>query len=577
MTARERLRGTLRRRRELAALGLWALVGAVPTFVSGQAVARAVDEGFLADRPTTGLAWLGLLAATIPLGAVGARRTYLGVARLVEPLRDDLVRLVVDNALRGSTANGSAVARLTQHVELVRDTVAGLLLLVLSFVAAVVAALAGLLTLAPAALPLVVVPLVVSFAAFALSLPAVARQQRRLLLADERLAELADEVTDGLRDVVACGGEDTVEADLGRRIDEQVAAGRAMARVAAVRTVIVAVGGRLPMVLVLFAAGWLLDRGLTAGALLGTLTYLIQGLGPAVSSVVGGIGAPLAQLTVTVDRLDDDASPLDEVDLRRPADGATPDEPSLAVHDLTFRYRAAAEPVLRRLDLDVPPGDHLAIVGPSGAGKSTLAALLVGVLTPQQGRVVLGGRPATAVAACHRVLIPQQAYVFRGTLDENVRYLHPEATRAERDAAFAALGMAELVGRLGGAETELEPSRLSAGERQLVALARAFLSPARLLVLDEATCHLDPGAEAVVERAFADRPGTTLVVVAHRLSSAQRARRVLLMDGAHVALGTHEELIRRSDLYRELVGHWLDPVDPVVPATSGAGEAVDPA
>ena len=593
-TARERLRGILRERRGLAGLGVWALVGAVPTLVSGQAVARAVDDGFLADRPATGLAWLGLLAATIPVGAVGARRTYLGVARLVEPLRDDLVRLVVENALRGpATGNGGAVARLTQHVEQVRDTVAGLLLLVLSFVAAIVAALVGLLTLAPVVLPLVVVPLALSFAAFALSLPAVSRQQRRLLLADERLAELADEVADGLRDVVACGGEDIVEADLGQRIDEQVAAGRAMARVGAVRTVIVAVGGRLPMVLVLFAAGWLLDRGLSAGALLGTLTYLIQGLGPAVSSVVGGIGAPLAQLTVTVERIDDDASSPDVLDLRRPAEGATPDEPSLVVDDLTFRYRAAAEPVLRHLGLEVPPGDHLAVVGPSGAGKSTLAALLVGVLTPQEGRVLLGGQPATAVAARHRVLIPQQAYVFRGTLDENVRYLRPDAGSAERDAVFAALGMAELVGRLGGAGAELEPSRLSAGERQLVALARAYLSPARLLVLDEATCHLDPGAEAVVERAFADRPGTTLVVVAHRLSSAQRARRVLLMDGPRVALGTHDELVERSDLYRDLVGHWLAPkcarertvsersrahfAEATTDDSTRAGEAVDPA
>ena len=560
--ARALVRSTLRRRRDLAALSFWALVGALPTFVSGQAVARAVDDGFLADRPSTGLLWLGVLAATIPLGAVGARRTYLGVARLVEPLRDELVRIVVEGALRRTEGNGGAVARLTQHVEIVRDTVAGLLLLVLSFVAAIVAALAGLLTLAPIVFPLVLVPVVVSFTAFAASLPAVARQQRRLLLAEEQLAALADDVAAGLRDVVACGGEDGVGAALDERIDDQVAAGRAMARVAAVRTVIVAAGGRLPMVLVLFSAGWLLDRGLSEGALLGTLTYLIQGLGPAVSSVVGGIGAPLAQLTVTIERIDDAAFAPDEVELREPGDGAAPTEPSLVLRDVTFRYRTAAEPVLRDLHIDVPPGDHLAIVGPSGAGKSTLAALMVGVLEPQEGVVLLGGRPAHEVAACHRVLIPQQAYVFRGTLDENVRYLRPDATKAQRDAAVAAVGLDALVGRLGGPQAELEPSRLSAGERQLVALARAYLSTARLIVLDEATCHLDPGAEVVVEEAFADRPGTTLVVVAHRLSSAERAGRVLLMDGAYRALGTHRELVLESDLYRDLVGHWLEPSEP---------------
>lgn len=563
------LRGVLRRRGQVVAVSGWALVGAVPTFVSGQAVAHALDDGFLAGRTGTGLAWLGALAATIPLGAVGARQTYLGVARLVEPLRDGLVRGVVESALArattsGATTNQGAVARLTQHVEIVRDMVAGLLLLVLGFVAAILAALAGLVTLAPAVLPLIVVPLVISGVAFAVTLPGIARQQRRVLLADERLAELADGVTAGLRDVVACGGEQTTLTAFDRTIDDQVTAGRAMARVAATRSIVVAVGARVPVLLVLVASGWLLRRGMSAGALLGALTYLIQGLGPAVSSVVGGIGAPLAQLLVTVERLDDAGTtgtgvvPAPATESGPPA--AAPIDAGLVVRDLTFRYRAAAEPVLHNLDLVVPPGDHLAVVGPSGAGKSTLAALLVGALLPQAGTVRHGGRLAHQVDADHRVLIPQEAYVFRGTVDENVRYLRPDAGFVTRAEAAEAVGLDAVVARLGGYTAPLEPGRLSAGERQLVALARAYLSPARLIVLDEATCHLDPTAEADVEAAFAERPGTTLVVVAHRLSSAQRARHVLLMDGDEVVHGTHQQLIDGSPLYRELLGHWLDPV-----------------
>jgi ATP-binding cassette subfamily C protein len=163
------------------------------------------------------------------------------------------------------------------------------------------------------------------------------------------------------------------------------------------------------------------------------------------------------------------------------------------------------------------------------------------------------------------VLIPQQAYVFRGTIDENLRYLHPPATPAERDRAVDAMGMGALVERLGGPEGELEPGQLSAGERQLVSLARAYLSPAGLLVLDEATCHLDPVAEARVEQAFAAR-GDTLVVIAHRITSAERARRILLIDGTEVLVGTHLDLIERSPLYRDLVGHWLDPGNPSEPA-----------
>jgi ABC-type multidrug transport system fused ATPase/permease subunit len=556
------VRATLRRRRALAALAAWALVSALPTFASGQAIARAVDDGFLAGEAVTGVAWLGLLAATVPLGAWGARRTYLGVARVAEPMRDDLVRAVVGGALRRSTAPGAppdsgAVARLTQHVETVRENLAGLLLLVLSFVAALVAALAGMLALAPVVLPFVVVPLLVSLGAFAASLPGVTRHQRRLLLADEAVASLAGGTAEGLRDVVACGGEDTMAAALGERIDEQVDAGRALARVAALRTVIVAIGGRLPVILVLFSAGWLLRHGLSEGALLGTLTYLIQGLGPAVSSVVGGVGGPLAQLAVTVRRIDDatppPVPPAAVVDSQcQPADAC------LALRGVTFRYREAAEPVIDGLDLDIPHGDHLAVVGPSGAGKSTLAALLVGVLRPQEGTAALGGHPAHSVTADTRVLIPQEAYAFRDTLGDNLRYLRPDATEAALDRAVAAVGMAALAERLGGYDAELDPAALSAGERQLVALARAYVSPARLVVLDEATCHLDPTAEAAAEQAFATRGGT-LVVVAHRISSALRARRILVMDGCDAAVGTHDDLVDRSPLYRDLVGHWLDP------------------
>lgn len=567
-SAGEMLRGVLRRRGQVLAVSGWALVGAVPTFVSGQAVAHALDDGFLAGNTGTGLAWLGALAATVPLGAVGARQTYLGVARLVEPLRDGLVRGVVESALQratatGATTNQGAVARLTQHVEIVRDMVAGLLLLVLGFVAAIIAALAGLITLAPQVLPLIVLPLLISGVAFAVTLPGIARQQRRVLLADEQLAELADGVTAGLRDVVACGGEQSTLAAFDRTIDDQVTAGRAMARVAATRSIVVAVGARVPVLLVLMASGWLLRRGLSAGALLGALTYLIQGLGPAVSSIAGGIGAPLAQLLVTVERLDAGSTGTGAVPTPVTGSGppaAAPLDASLVVRGLTFRYRAAAGPVLHDLDLEVPPGDHLAIVGPSGAGKSTLAALLVGALLPQAGTARHGGRPTHEVDADHRVLIPQEAYVFRGTIDENVRYLRPDAGFVSRADAAAAVGLDAVVARLGGYTAPLEPGRLSAGERQLVALARAYLSPARLVVLDEATCHLDPTAEAAVEEAFARRPGTTLVVVAHRLSSAQRARHVLLMDGDEVVHGTHQQLIESSPLYRDLLGHWLEPV-----------------
>jgi ATP-binding cassette subfamily C protein len=173
--------------------------------------------------------------------------------------------------------------------------------------------------------------------------------------------------------------------------------------------------------------------------------------------------------------------------------------------------------------------------------------------------VRVGGVPLDALDrgawAAGRVLIPQEAYVFAGSVGENLLYLNPAASAAEVDAAVDAIGMRRLLERLGGYGAPLLPASLSAGERQLVALTRAFLSPARIAVLDEATCHLDPVAEWRAERAFSFRGGT-LVVVAHRITSALRARRVLVLDGARAAVGTHAALLAASPLYRDLVGHW---------------------
>jgi len=537
----------------IARLGAWSLAEVLPAFAGGHAVARAVDDGFAAGRPGTGLAWLALLAASWLLAAVAARQILLNIAAVVEPFRDDLLTYVVSAALRaGRDGDAAAVARMNHQVELARDAFGAIITVVRSFVFTLVSVALGMMTLAPAVVPLVLPPVLLGLVLFLVSLPALARRQRDFILADERTASAVAVMAGGLRDVAACGAEVRVAATVGREIGDQARAARALARVTATRTLSLAVGGWLPILLLLAGTPWLIGQGLTAGVVLGALTYVMQSLTPALSGLVQGLGVSGVRLAVTLERILGGAAPPEVTEPRTRPEGT-----GLKLSGVVFAYGPEAEPVIDGLDLVVPEGDHLAVVGPSGIGKSTLAGLVAGVLRPAEGSVLIGGVPASEVNEAARALIPQEAYVFHGSLADNLTYLAPEAPAGAVDEAVAAFGLADLAQRFDGYHAEIDPAELSAGERQLIALARTYLSPARLVVLDEATCHLDPAAEARAEAAFAARGGT-LIVVAHRISSALRARRVLVMDGTRVLLGTHEELVGASPLYADLVGLWAD-------------------
>lgn len=565
-TVVELIRPSLRgRSRVFAGLVFWSIVQAIPTFLSGRLIASALDDGFLAGRSGPGIVRLVALAASVVVGAWGTSHTYRGLASLVEPLRDDLVDRTVNGTLRnamadGGTADAGGVARLTHHVEIAREAYANVLIVGQTFAVSIVSALVGLVTLAPLTLVFIVPPLLAGLALFVVLLTAMAGQQRASILASERIAESTATVAHGLRDVVACGAEDLVFQALDDHVTTHADATVALARLTGLRTLSVAVGGLLPVVLILASGSWLIDRGLSTGAVVGALTYLLQGIHPALQSLVRELGNTALWLAVVSRRIGE-AAPLNG----RSRDGwsvgnvAAPATADLKLTDVTFAYGPAAAPVIRRLNLDVPHGDHLAIIGPSGVGKSTLANLLAGLLRPVAGTVTVGGVPVQQLGpeglADHRVLIPQETYVFAGTLRENLTYYRPDATDDEITAAVAELGIGALVRRIGGLGAQLHAVSLSGGERQLITLARAFLAPTPIVVLDEASCYLDAASEARVEEAFARRPGT-LIVIAHRMTSAYRARRVLVMDGDQAAIGSHDELLARSPLYAGLAGHW---------------------
>jgi ATP-binding cassette, subfamily C, bacterial len=579
--------------RDAGWLAAWSLVQALPSFTAGWAVAEATGD-FLAGRPATtqGLAWLGTLGLATLAGALASRQTYLRVAALVEPLRDDLVTIIVNGALRRATQppnhqDAGAVARITHQAEIVRDSFGGLLAVSLTFTVTVASALAGLATLVPQLLPLAVVPMAVSLLLFCCLLPAIASRQRRAVVGEEAVADTAASALAGLRDVVACGAEDQVGQAITGQVTAQAAAQQAVARTNMLRTLCLAVGGWLPLALVLADTPSLVRHGVSPGAIIGAVTYLGGVLQSALYGLTRGLGGSGVRLAITLQRIVE-ASEMPEagrtpVSLPRagaaarwaaaagsdtqPVAARPPLWPGAAAGDrcqvslrrVSFAYGPYAEPVLQALDLDVPDGEHVAIVGPSGIGKSTLASLIAGLLPPTAGQVRLAGQALGDIAAAdlprYRVLIPQEAYVFAGTLAENLGYLAPGAPAVQLDAAAGAVGLTPLVDRLGGYHTELRPARLSAGERQLIALGRAYLSPARLAILDEATCHLDPDAAIRAESAFAARPGA-LIVIAHRISSALRADRVLVLDGVRPQFGGHTALLASSPLYRDLVGAW---------------------
>jgi ATP-binding cassette subfamily B protein len=221
--------------------------------------------------------------------------------------------------------------------------------------------------------------------------------------------------------------------------------------------------------------------------------------------------------------------------------------------------------VLTDVSLTVGIGERVALVGPTGAGKSTLAKLMSRLYDPTSGTVSFGGvdlRRATLASLRDRVVVvPQEGFLFSGTIRENLSIARPSATEEEITESLNAIGVLEhFTSFADGLDTEVRErgSRLSAGERQLIALARAALVDPAVLVLDEATSNLDPGTEAEVEHALESLMlNRTVIVVAHRLSTVRRADRIAVVDAGGLAeLGTHDELVALGGKYAALSAAW---------------------
>ncbi len=315
--------------------------------------------------------------------------------------------------------------------------------------------------------------------------------------------------------------------------------------------------------LIVGVGGWLVHRGTVSLGTVVAFVLLLANLFDPVQQLsqlyntLQSAAAALHKLFGILDAVPDVNESESPVSL--PATG------DVEVRDISFTYASGSQPALSNVSVTLTAGTRLALVGPTGAGKSTLAKLMARLYDPQTGQVLFGGvdlRDASLEDLRKRiVVIPQEGFLFDGSVRDNLLIARPDATEDMLLGALNNLGLRERFESLPeGLDTQVRErgSRLSAGERQLVALSRAALVDPAVLVLDEATSNLDPGTEMLIEAALEKlMAGRSVIVVAHRLSTVQRADKIAVVSDARITeIGTHDELIAMGGHYAALVNNW---------------------
>jgi len=304
------------------------------------------------------------------------------------------------------------------------------------------------------------------------------------------------------------------------------------------------------------------DGDITIGTLFAFLLYVQNFFDPV--QQLSQLYNTFLSATAALDKIMDVMDEAPEVYDRPDAQPLPPVDGEVRFEHARFGYGEGPD-VLHDLDLDVPAGTTVALVGHTGAGKSTIAKLLARFYDPRDGRITIDGHDLRDVtqASLRRQLgiVPQEGFLFAGTVTENIAFGRPDATPEQVVQAARTVGAHDFILRLeDGYETELQErgSRLSLGQRQLIALARALLADPRILILDEATSSVDIGTERKIERALRLLlAGRTAFIIAHRLSTIRNADLIVVLEhGRIVEQGRHDELLAEAGLYMSLYGDW---------------------
>ena len=555
------------RLRILGALGALT-VSSAAVLSLGVGIRMLVDDGFASgDAASLDRALAALLAAVLVMAAASWGRFYL-VSWLGERVIADIRRDVYSHAIGLSPRfletmrTGEVLSRLTADTTLLQVVVGSTAsaamrnLLLLAGGAVMLAVSSPELT----ALVFVLVPVVVA------PIVAFGRRVRRLSrAAQDRVADFGahgEETLNAVRTVQAYTHEAIDRRRFGARVEAAFAAAVDRVRARAWLTALAMAAVFAAVALVLWVGGRAVLAGDMSGGALAQFVFfavVVAGAVGAISEVWGDLQRAAGATERLLDLLD--AAP-DVAAPRAPAAMPSPARGAISFEKVVFRYPSRpGDPALDGVDLEVAPGERVALVGPSGAGKTTLFQLLLRFYDPDSGVVRIDGAPLRRAdprdVRARIAVVPQEPAVFSANAWENIRYGRPEAGDAEVRAAARAAAAEEFLDALPqGFDSFLGEKgvRLSGGQRQRIAIARAILRDPAILLFDEATSALDSENERLVQAAL-DRlmAGRTTLAIAHRLATVRGADRIVVFDrGRIVAAGDHDSLVARGGLYARL-------------------------